>query len=426
MTNACFMLLPTSAAAPYFDGNAKELLTFFGIVDELSAKAGIADKAIIKFAMGCADPDEAELWRNIPEYDGNDFEDFANAVLQFYPGYGFGSFKRANTETAATPAVIPHEVAPNSYLDTPLRPAVEDISLAISSDILSAPMASPLDEIALLADENDLRLHPAFDSALHLDLPQDIDHCWKSSSQSLLLESPCNTDNTAISSICSICLLADCLCTIPEARQLADALGNSEACLDQPSTGPDAAVALTATICTDILLLPTFLPIFEIEPSKCDIPADPFASIDGHSTLEHTADTPEVPIEHGHSIQSLPSYRVLAPNDDLAILVDTTSLPLSRPLTSAAAVIIASPETILAPPPRPFYHILVADHEITLQYHIFSITPVTGPTFGFRYLDFSPRNLRRSYLWHDARLITLIPPYHQPSHASIALCRYEC
>ncbi|KAG2075670.1 hypothetical protein BDR04DRAFT_995052, partial [Suillus decipiens] len=80
------MPLPTSAATLYFDGNAKELLTFFSIVDQLSAKAGITDKASIKFAMRCADLDEAELWRDIPEYDGNDFEDFANAVLQFYPG----------------------------------------------------------------------------------------------------------------------------------------------------------------------------------------------------------------------------------------------------------------------------------------------------------------------------------------------------
>ncbi|KAG2076405.1 hypothetical protein BDR04DRAFT_1149472 [Suillus decipiens] len=326
MTNAFFTPLPTSAAALYFDGNAKELLTFFGIVDELSAKAGIADNASIKFAVRCADPDEAELWRDIPEYDGNDFEDFANAVLQFYPGYGFGSFKQANTETVATPAVIPHEVAPISYLDTPLWPAVEDISPAISSDILLAPTASPLDEIAPLADENDLRLHPAFDSALRLDLPQDIDHCQKSSGQSLVPESPCNTDNTAFSSICSICLLADCLCALPEARQPADTLGDSEACLDQPSTGPDAAVALTATICTDIPLLLIFLPIFDIEPSKCDIPADPFASIDGHSTLEDAADMPEVPIEPGLSIQSLPSYRILAPNDDLAILADTSSM----------------------------------------------------------------------------------------------------
>ncbi|KAG2074340.1 hypothetical protein BDR04DRAFT_1151418 [Suillus decipiens] len=167
MTNAFFMPLPTLAAAPYFNGNAKELLTFFGIVDELSAKVGITDKAI-------------ELWRDIPEYDGNDFEDFTNAVLQFYPGYGFSSFKLANTEMAATPAVVHRELAPISYLDTPLQLVFRDISPAISSDIIPAPTASPLDKIAPSADENDLKLHPAFDSALCLDLPQDIDHCRKS------------------------------------------------------------------------------------------------------------------------------------------------------------------------------------------------------------------------------------------------------
>ncbi|KAG2073254.1 hypothetical protein BDR04DRAFT_990944, partial [Suillus decipiens] len=80
------MPLPTLAAAPYFDGNAEELLTFFSIVDQLLAKAGITDKASIKFAVRCTDPDEAELWRDILEYDRNDFEDFTNAVLQFYPG----------------------------------------------------------------------------------------------------------------------------------------------------------------------------------------------------------------------------------------------------------------------------------------------------------------------------------------------------
>ncbi|KAG2065846.1 hypothetical protein BDR04DRAFT_1121605 [Suillus decipiens] len=423
MTNTFFMPLPTSAAAPYFDGNAKELLTFFGIVDELSAKAGIADKANIKFAVQCADPDKAELWRDIPEYDGNDFEDFTNVVLQFYPGYGFGSFKWANTETAATPAVIPCELEPISYPDTPLQLAVQDISPAISTGIISAPTASPINEIAPSADENDLKLHPAFNGTLCLDLPQDMDHCWKSSGQSLSPEIPCNADNTVFYTICSTCLLADCLCAIPEPRQPADALGDSGTCLDHPGTGPDAAVALMATICTDIPLLPTFLPNFGIEPSKCDIPADLFASIDGHSTLEDAADTPEAPIEPGHSILALLKYRILAPNDDLAVLADTASLPLSRPLTSAAVAIVESPEAILAPPPRLFDHILEANHDFTLQSCIFSPTPVTGPTFGFQYLDFSLRNLRRRYLRHDARLITLIPPYHQPSHASIALYR---
>ncbi|KAG2066091.1 hypothetical protein BDR04DRAFT_1160726 [Suillus decipiens] len=138
--------------------------------------------------MRCANPDEAELWRDIPEYDGNDFEDFANAVLQFYPGYGFGSFKRADTKTAATPAVIPCKLAPINYLDTPLQPAVQDIALAISSDIISAPTASPLDEIAPLADENGLKLHPVFASALSLDLSQDIDYFRKSSGQILAFQ----------------------------------------------------------------------------------------------------------------------------------------------------------------------------------------------------------------------------------------------
>ncbi|KAG2073689.1 hypothetical protein BDR04DRAFT_1152112 [Suillus decipiens] len=188
MINTFFMLLPTLAAAPYFNGNAKELLTFFSIVDELSAKAGITDKASIKFAMRCADPNETELWRDILEYDGNDFEDFTNAVLQFYPGYGFGSFKRANTKTAAAPAVIPCELAPISYLDMPLWLAVQDIAPAISSDIISAPMASPLDKIVPLADENNLKLHPVFDSALHLVV------MWKSGSELWFKPKPSELD----------------------------------------------------------------------------------------------------------------------------------------------------------------------------------------------------------------------------------------
>ncbi|KAG2067415.1 hypothetical protein BDR04DRAFT_1027765, partial [Suillus decipiens] len=72
-------------SAPYFDGNARQLYAFLQEVDQLSDKAGISQESRIKYAVRYADPDEADLWKDLDEYTGRSYEDFTNTILQFYP-----------------------------------------------------------------------------------------------------------------------------------------------------------------------------------------------------------------------------------------------------------------------------------------------------------------------------------------------------
>ncbi|KAG2063426.1 hypothetical protein BDR04DRAFT_1163712 [Suillus decipiens] len=63
------------------------------MVDQLADMAGITEAAHIKAATQYTHPDEAELWECLEEYDGNDYEEFANAVLYTYPGHSTEMFK---------------------------------------------------------------------------------------------------------------------------------------------------------------------------------------------------------------------------------------------------------------------------------------------------------------------------------------------
>ncbi|KAG2069263.1 hypothetical protein BDR04DRAFT_994999, partial [Suillus decipiens] len=73
--------------APFFDGNPADLLMFLIMVDQLADMTGITEVACIKVAARYAHPDEAELWECLEEYNGNNYEEFANAVLYTYPGH---------------------------------------------------------------------------------------------------------------------------------------------------------------------------------------------------------------------------------------------------------------------------------------------------------------------------------------------------
>ncbi|KAG2073691.1 hypothetical protein BDR04DRAFT_1151791 [Suillus decipiens] len=105
-----FMPICTAPSAPYFN------------VDQLSDKAGISQESWIKYAVRYADPDEADLWKDLDKYTGSSYEDFTNATLQFYP-----------------------ERRPTHYVSTrPLDPKSSDICELIFQD---EPVASIAEEV---------------------------------------------------------------------------------------------------------------------------------------------------------------------------------------------------------------------------------------------------------------------------------------
>ncbi|KAG2069421.1 hypothetical protein BDR04DRAFT_1119046 [Suillus decipiens] len=68
---AFYMPLCRMPAAPFFNGNPVDLLTFLITVDQLADMAGITEVAHIKAAARYAHPDEAELWECLEEYKGH-------------------------------------------------------------------------------------------------------------------------------------------------------------------------------------------------------------------------------------------------------------------------------------------------------------------------------------------------------------------
>ncbi|KAG2076366.1 hypothetical protein BDR04DRAFT_1149398 [Suillus decipiens] len=112
-----YMPLRCMPAAPFFDGNPVDLLTFLIMVDQLADMAGITEAAHIKAATQYAHPDKAELWECLEEYNGNDYEEFANAVLYTYPGHGTEMFKRTVSCPADAPLVDSYKEDAIEYSD---------------------------------------------------------------------------------------------------------------------------------------------------------------------------------------------------------------------------------------------------------------------------------------------------------------------
>ncbi|KAG2077798.1 hypothetical protein BDR04DRAFT_1147517 [Suillus decipiens] len=186
-----YMPLHHTPAALFFDGNPVELPTFLITVDQLTDMAGITEVAHIKAATWYAHPDEAELWECLEEYNGNDYEEFANAVLYAYPGHGNDMFKCTVAYSADAPLVDSYEEDTTEYSDADTRHAVitpitNTEEQMMPTDIMTTllmfeiiPMAS-LDEVPVpAASLLNIVLLPVQHSEPGL-LPDDI----------------CNADNT--------------------------------------------------------------------------------------------------------------------------------------------------------------------------------------------------------------------------------------
>ncbi|KAG2069160.1 hypothetical protein BDR04DRAFT_1157039 [Suillus decipiens] len=119
-----YMPLHHMLGALFFDSNLVELLTFLIMVDQLADMAGITEVAHIKAATWYAHPDKAELWECLEEYNGNNYEEFTNAVLYAYPGHGNKIFKHAVACSADVPLVDSYEKDAIEYSDADTHHAI--------------------------------------------------------------------------------------------------------------------------------------------------------------------------------------------------------------------------------------------------------------------------------------------------------------
>ncbi|KAG2066690.1 hypothetical protein BDR04DRAFT_1159945 [Suillus decipiens] len=185
------MPLHCTPAAPFFDSNPADLLMFLIMVDQLADMAGITKVVRIKAATRYAHPDEAELWECLEEYNGNDYEEFANAILYAYPGHGNKMFKCTVACPADTPLADSYEEDAIEYSDADTRHAI------ISPITATEEQTTPTDimttlltfEILPTACQDEVPVPAA--SPLNIALPP-VQH----SEPSLLPDDICNADNT--------------------------------------------------------------------------------------------------------------------------------------------------------------------------------------------------------------------------------------
>ncbi|KAG2062807.1 hypothetical protein BDR04DRAFT_1164620 [Suillus decipiens] len=153
--------------------------------------AGITEAAYIKVATQYTHPDEAELWECLEEYDGNDYEEFANAVLYPYSGHSTEMFKHMVSCPADTPLVDSYEENTIEYSDTDthhaiITPITDTKEQMMPTDIITTPLTFEIIPTASL-DEAPV---PAA-SLLNIVLPP-VQH----SKPCLYPDDICNADNT--------------------------------------------------------------------------------------------------------------------------------------------------------------------------------------------------------------------------------------
>ncbi|KAG2066777.1 hypothetical protein BDR04DRAFT_1120973 [Suillus decipiens] len=186
-----YMPLCCTPAAPFFNGNPADLLIFLITVDRLADMAGITEVARIKAAAWYAHPDEAELWECLEEYNSNDYEEFANAVLYTYPGHGNETFKRTAACTADAPLMDSCEEDAIEYSDAGthrslISPIIDTEEQTMLTDIMITLLTF---KTLPTTHQNEVPVPAA--SPPNIALPP-VQH----SEPSLLPEDRCDTDNT--------------------------------------------------------------------------------------------------------------------------------------------------------------------------------------------------------------------------------------
>ncbi|KAG1888309.1 hypothetical protein F4604DRAFT_1916221 [Suillus subluteus] len=434
-----FMPLATSACAPHFNGDADQLLAFLETVDQLSDKAGLPDKACIKLAMRYADPIEAGAWRYIQESKGDNYEDFANAVLPLYPGYSLGRFKRSNPKnTAASDASdpIPCVCDPQECTSDPLHPQVQDISPASSVILVPTPAVASLDKIASPPVQNDLKADPL----CHLTDPTSSLHRAKqvpqSSTQILFLEKSCIADDTAFFDLCSICPVDEVSSVAPEADLARTVSHDSVAHLEHPRVATSVSHLHKNMVCLDLPLLSRVLPVLCSKLSRSEIPTDTPAFMRALTVQDDVSDDPTALSWRAQTAFDIRKFRVFTINMVLTFAspFSCVSLERTKPRYYPKLMRPDSAHPLMSCARIPALHSFTTGvyFGFPSQNHIFGITLVTEHvSSSLPWLIFDPTLMRmHSRASHDHAHIPALRTYAsetyleqnpQPDAANLAL-----
>ncbi|KAG2063687.1 hypothetical protein BDR04DRAFT_1163404 [Suillus decipiens] len=245
-----YMPLCHMLAALFFNGNPVDLLMFLIMVDQLANMAGITEVARIKLATWYTHPDEAKVWECLDEYNGNDYEEFANTVLYAYPGHGNETFKCTVACPADAPLMDSYEEDAIEYSDTGthhaiISPITDTKEQMMPTDIMTTLLmfkiipTACLDNVPVLAASLlNIALTPAQHSKPSL-LPDDI----------------CNADNTVHDSHSKMLILLESAITVTHnatTNKEADTTKIEHECLPMSIaiTDRDYAAEPAAAMCT--------------------------------------------------------------------------------------------------------------------------------------------------------------------------------
>ncbi|KAG1852187.1 hypothetical protein F4604DRAFT_1933753 [Suillus subluteus] len=372
------MPLRGTDSAPRFAGNYRQLVNFLESVERLAQPLGFTDKEIIKYALKYMRIEQRQL---LSYYEGDNYVEFADYVLDFYPECGVCHYMRQIFEK---PAAIEAPLAsaplqpdraqeqPEAAIIAPISkvydavpaPVVQEMHHPDIEDTAPLPLAlmSQSDLVCLSHFSVPNQVPPA---APELQYATPVD-------QSTPLDDLRITDETAHFNDSSSCSSAECPSVASDAHHMDHVPDDQDAYLDHARTTQEETRSHALTVCMNVPQLTRFTVVIRRKLSRSKAPIAMLPPVAYQVVQDNVLDDPHALLLSAQCAFDIWKFRIFV-TDTVLILAPVTSYsPLKRRHISLDAPPMLSILTLCARLTAQCAYVWETNLGIASQYRIFS------------------------------------------------------
>ncbi|KAG1853651.1 hypothetical protein F4604DRAFT_2043355 [Suillus subluteus] len=427
------MPLQGTDSAPRFAGNYHQLINFLESVERLAQPLGLTDKEIIKQLLSY--------------YKGDNYVEFADYVLDFYPECGVCHYTRPTFEK---PAAIeaPLASAPSQPERTQEQPEAEAIApISEVYDAVPAPVVQETHHLDV-EDTTPLPLAPMSQSDLvclsHFSVPNQVPPAAPELQyatpvdQSTPLDDPCTTDETALFNDSSSCSSAECPSIASDAHHMDHVPDDQDAYLDHARTTPEEMHSHALTVCMNVPQLTQFMVVIRRKLSRSKAPIAMLPPVAYQAVQDNVLDDLHALLLSAQCAFDIWKFRIFITDTVLILALVTSYPPLKRQHICLDTPPMLSILTLCARLTAQCAYVWETNLGLASQYHVFSPALATKRTSStlqqitanqmFMHTLLMP--FKRSPTHRHRQNCIILPAqiciqYHRPSHASITFRLYE-
>ncbi|KAG1852108.1 hypothetical protein DFJ58DRAFT_728652 [Suillus subalutaceus] len=433
------MPLRIANSAPRFAGNGTQLVNFLESVERLAQLLGLTDKEIIKYALKYTAPKHRQLL-SYREFDN--YVEFADHVLDFWPECGVCHYKCPIFEKPATIEVPlanapPHPERAQEQPEAAIIAPIPETYDAIPAPVVQETHHPDVEDTAplplALMSQSDLVCSSHFSAPNQV--PPAVPELQSATpvDQSMPLDNPCITDETAFFNDSSSCSSTECPSGASDAHHMDHVPDDQDAYLDHARTTPEETRSNALMVCTNVPQLTRFMVVIRRKLSRSKVPIAMLPPVAYQAVQDNVLDDLHAFSLSAQCAFDIWKFRIFVTDTVLILTPVTSYLPLKRSHIGLDSPPTLSILTLCAHLTAQCAYACETNLGIASQYHIFSpalptkcisstLQQITVNQMLMRAL-FTP--FKRSLTIRHCQPCTIPIPYHRPSHASIAFCLYE-